>query len=137
MMKYAILLLALGCASAQAATITVNVGKVKVAKGDIRASLCENEAAYKADKCGADIVMKAIAGTTTLRFENVKPGTYAIQLFHDKNSNGDMDYNFVGYPKEGYGLSNNIKPGLSKPGFKPVSFIVENTDVTQSINLIN
>jgi uncharacterized protein (DUF2141 family) len=137
MKKYAILALALSCASAQAATITVNVGKVKIAKGDIRASLCESEAAYKADKCGADIVVKAIAGTTVVRFENVKSGTYGIQLFHDKNSNGDMDYNFVGYPKEGYGLSNNIKPKLSKPGFKAVSFIVGETDIIQSIELIN
>jgi uncharacterized protein (DUF2141 family) len=121
----------------QAATITVNVNKVKSAQGDIRASLCENEAAYIADKCIKDIVIKAQKGTNQLVFQNIAPGIYGIQLFHDKNGNGDMDFNFLGIPKEGYGLSNNIKPKLSAPPFKKIAFTVTDSNVVQSIDLIN
>jgi uncharacterized protein (DUF2141 family) len=121
----------------QAATVIVQVNKVKSAQGDIRASLCETEAAYKADKCIKEIVLKAEKGTTQLVFENVTPGTYGIQLMHDKNANGDMDYNFLGIPKEGYGFSNNAKPRLSQPSFQRISFTVTDATVTQSIDLIH
>jgi uncharacterized protein (DUF2141 family) len=120
----------------QAATVTVTVNRVKVAKGDIRASLCENEVAYKADKCTRELIVNALKGSTQLRFENVPAGTYAIQLMHDKNGNGEMDY-FLMIPKEGYGFSNNIKPKLSLPSFAKTSFTVAVEDVTQSIDLIN
>jgi uncharacterized protein (DUF2141 family) len=124
-------------AFARAAIVIVYVNKVKLAQGNIRASLCENEAAYKADKCIADSVVKAQKGTTKLIFENVVPGTYGIQLIHDKNSNGEMDFNFLGIPKEGYGFSNNAKPTLSAPSFKKIGFAVDTTDISQSINLIH
>ncbi len=124
-------------AATWAATVTVNINKVKVAKGDIRASLCDTEATYKGDKCAMESIVKAQSGTTQLRFENVKPGTYAFHLMHDKNSNGEMDFNAFGIPKEGYGFSNNVKPGLSMPAFKKVAFVVAEQDVTQNVDLIN
>jgi uncharacterized protein (DUF2141 family) len=132
-----ILLMMMLVLPAQAATVIVQVNKVKSAQGDIRASLCETEVAYKADKCIKEIVLKAQKGTTQLVFENVTPGTYGIQLMHDKNANGDMDFNFLGIPKEGYGFSNNAKPRLSQPSFQRISFAVGDATVTQSIDLIN
>jgi uncharacterized protein (DUF2141 family) len=136
MIKPTLLILALAI-PAQAATIAVKVNKVKSTQGDIRASLCETEAAYKADTCIKEVVLKAQKGTTELMFENVSPGIYGIQLMHDKNSNGDMDFNFLGIPKEGYGFSNNAKPRFSQPSFKRISFTVTDEGVTQSIDLIN
>jgi uncharacterized protein (DUF2141 family) len=136
MIKSTLLMLAL-VLPAQGATVTVQVHKVKSAQGDIRASLCENETAYKADTCIKEVVLKAEKGTTQLVFENVTPGTYGIQLMHDKNANGDMDFNFLGMPKEGYGFSNNAKPRLSQPSFKKISFNVTDASVTLSIDLIN
>ena len=40
-------------------------------------------------------------------FENLTPTKYAIRYFHDENSNNNLDLNFMGIPKEGYGMSNN------------------------------
>jgi uncharacterized protein (DUF2141 family) len=34
----------------------------------------------------------------------VTPGDYAISVFHDENSNGKLDRNFMGMPKEGVGI---------------------------------
>ncbi len=42
----------------------------------------------------------------TLR--NVKPGTYAVAVFHDLNGNGRLDRNFIGLPSEPYGFSNDV-----------------------------
>jgi len=40
-------------------------------------------------------------------FKNVKTAKYAIQYFHDENSNKEIDKNKIGIPKEGVGFSNN------------------------------
>lgn len=45
--------------------------------------------------------------TATLVFDNVPYGTYALTVHHDENMNGKMDRNFIGYPKESFGVSNN------------------------------
>jgi uncharacterized protein (DUF2141 family) len=42
-------------------------------------------------------------------FSGIQPGTYAVAVFHDENSNGKLDTNFLGIPREGVGASNNAK----------------------------
>ncbi len=65
--------------------------------------------------------------------KNITPGTYAITLLDDTNSNGKMDYTFLGMPKEGFGFSNDARPKLLKsPDFESCSF-----EVTQGINRIS
>ena len=120
-----------------AASVIVTVGNVRVASGDVRASLCADEASYKADECPRDAIARAHKGSTDLRFDNVPPGTYAIQLFHDKNGNGKMDFNFLGIPREGFGFSNNAKPGFSAPKFAKVAFAVGDADVHLNIDLLH
>ena len=54
---------------------------------------------------------------------DISPGEYAITLLDDKNMNYDMDTNWVGLPKEGFGFSNNVKPSLAgAPPFKKCTF---------------
>ena len=43
----------------------------------------------------------------TIIFKDLKAGTYAIRCFHDGNNNGELDTNFIGIPKEGFGFSND------------------------------
>ncbi len=137
MIKVLCVLLLLLAYPAQAASLFITVNKVKKAEGDIRASLCENETAYKADTCKGEAIVKAQKGQTVLHFQNVAPGTYGLQLMHDKNSNGEMDFNFLGIPKEGYGFSNNARPRFSAPPFKKIAFQVRQEDMQLSIDLIN
>ena len=49
-------------------------------------------------------------------------GEYAISIIHDKNSNGRLDTNFIGIPKEPFGFSNNPKLRLGPPSFSDVKF---------------
>jgi len=58
--------------------------------------------------------------------KNIVPGTYAITLLDDTNSNEKMDYTFLGMPKEGFGFSNDARPKLFRsPDFKSCSFRVD------------
>ncbi|MBC7407411.1 MAG: DUF2141 domain-containing protein [Arcicella sp.] len=42
-------------------------------------------------------------------------GTYAIIILHDENGHKKMDTNFLGIPKEGYAVSNNVRRSLIDP----------------------
>ena len=52
--------------------------------------------------------LKATAGRSSSGSENVKPGNYAIAVFHDLNGNGKLDRNLIGLPSEPYGFSNDV-----------------------------
>jgi uncharacterized protein (DUF2141 family) len=71
----------------------------------------------------------------TVVFENVAPGTYAASVTHDENGNGKMDTGFMGKPKEGYGVSNNVKHKMSAPSFDECKFTVDAAGKTVDIQL--
>ena len=52
---------------------------------------------------------------------DIPPGTYAVKLHIDENENGKLDTNFLGIPKEQYGISNNAL----FLNFKAASFIID------------
>jgi uncharacterized protein (DUF2141 family) len=65
----------------------------------------------------------AIGTGDTLRFSDVPPGRYAVQLFVDNNGNGKLDTSDkLGIPREPVGFSNNPslfegQPSPGKAGF--------------------
>jgi uncharacterized protein (DUF2141 family) len=73
---------------------------------------------------------KALAHSTSLisnrhaicEFAGVAPGTYAVSVFHDEDSNGKLDTNFMGVPREGVGASNDAKGHLGPPKFNAAAF---------------
>ncbi len=58
----------------------------------------------------------------SIRITDLAKGTYAIGICHDINSNQRMDKNFLGFPLEPYGFSNNVKAYTSEPSFKDAQF---------------
>ncbi len=61
-------------------------------------------------------------GTASMTFNDIPFGSYAIKTFHDENSNGKLDTNFVGFPKEGFGFSNNAMGKFGPPTFEQAKF---------------
>ena len=55
-------------------------------------------------------------------FSGVAPGTYDVSVFHDENSNGKLDANFMGIPREGVGASNDARGPLGPPKFDAAAF---------------
>ncbi len=58
----------------------------------------------------------------TKDFYGLKPGTYAVTLFEDKNSDSKLNTNFFGIPSEGFGISNNPRAKTRPPKFTEASF---------------
>jgi uncharacterized protein (DUF2141 family) len=54
-----------------------------------------------------DTTVKILDHKCIIVFKDVKNGQYAIRYFHDENSDEEMDSNFLGIPKEGFGFSND------------------------------
>lgn len=60
-----------------------------------------------------------------LNLSGLSKGKYAVQLYHDENSNGKMDFNMLGIPKEGYGFSNDARGFMSEPAFGKQLFLLD------------
>ncbi len=48
---------------------------------------------------------------------SLDPGVYGMALLDDENDNGRMEYSRLGLPKEGFGFSNYIHKGATRPSF--------------------
>lgn len=81
------------------------------------------------------IAMRASVGTQSVVFTDLKPGAYAVIVFHDKNDVGKLTENWLGKPTECYGFSNNTEGFLSAPSFKDVSVLVGNYNLSIVITL--
>ena len=61
-------------------------------------------------------------GSTMLAVAGLPPGTYAVVVLHDENQNMKLDRNWMGVPKEQWGMSENPHVGLSAPHFAQAEF---------------
>ena len=104
--------------------IHVAIDGLRTDKGQVICSLYSSAEGFpKNDK-------KAIARRTApianrhgdCEFVGIQPGTYAVSVFHDENSNGRLDTNFLGIPREGVGASNGAKGHFGPPSFHDASF---------------
>jgi uncharacterized protein (DUF2141 family) len=120
--------------SAQAADLTVNITQIKSAKGKIMFALFSKADGFPDTHQKAFQLKEApsVKGTTSVTFENLPAGSYALAVFHDENSDGKLNTNMVGIPRESYGFSNNARSAFSAPSFKDASF---KHDKAQSISI--
>ena len=79
-------------------------------------------------------VKAAIAGLTVV-FDDIEAGTYAAGAYHDENNNGRLDTNILGYPVEGYALSNGIRALVTRPRFADAAFPVGNGETYLTLNV--
>jgi len=126
-----------GFASAQF-TITVTITGLKNAQGQICGRIYTNNIGFPIEKGQSKyelIYPLSAAGlknnTFTLYFTNLTPGTYAVSVLHDENSNGVFDTTFFGMPAEGSGTSMNIRPRFSPPRFPDSIFTITNHSAIQ------
>ncbi len=75
-------------------------------------------------------------GTARITFENILPGSYAISCFHDKNGNGQMDFEPTGRPIESYGVSNNKMDQNGPPQWNDAKFELTGSPMKFNIRLI-
>lgn len=104
--------------------IHVEIDGLRNDKGQVVCSLFSSAADFPkhADKAVAHAQSSISSQRAVCEFPGVAPATYAISVFHDENSNGKMDTNFMGIPREGVGASNNAKGHFGPPKFDAAAF---------------
>ena len=69
-------------------------------------------------------------------FEASPPGTYALAVIQDENSNGKLDTNLLGIPTEGYGFFKRCHGlVLGTPLFSDASFSYNEQSLDMTITL--
>jgi uncharacterized protein (DUF2141 family) len=106
--------------------LSVSVEQVKSSAGFITLTLYPDDQARFLKPMGSLYVVKvpARAGVTQTCLFVPSPGSYGLALYHDANSNGKIDRNGLGIPKEGFGFSNNPRILFSAPKLKSVRLTV-------------
>jgi uncharacterized protein (DUF2141 family) len=133
----ALVLFSAGANGARGADLEVVVTNIQVAKGFVRLGLYNDPEKFPKRSGtidGGDVAVKG--NTATYTFRNLKPGSYAIAIYHDVNANKRFDKT-LGIPTEGFGFSNNARPRLSAPSFKRAAVTLKAPRTKITIRLLH
>ncbi len=109
------------------ADIQAAVEGLNSAKGHVICGIFQSADGFPKDtqKTVKLVTVPASQAGVRCTFTDVAAGTYAISVFHDENDDGVLNTNFLGMPREGYGVSNNHTYAAHAPGFEESRFTVD------------
>ena len=125
-------LVAIGSASAAASpqsALVVRVTNVRNSRGEVHVDVCPQTAFLK-DDCPYAGAAPAHVGVTQVLVRGVPPGRYAVQTFHDENSNHKVDRALFGIPREGVGFSRDAPIRLGPPRWADAVFAYDGGEQT-------
>ncbi len=107
-------------------TLTIQVDNAESNEGYVLFMLFQGEDGFpnSPEKALAYDGTRLSNNTATIVFKDLEPGEYAVAVLHDENSNGKMDTNMIGIPREAYGASNDAKATFGPPKFADAKFSI-------------
>lgn len=139
-MRKLLLLLSIGillAAKEPSAKLKLEITNVKAAKGKIWIALTQTPGKMVDRKPEYYQVLDVTAVGKSQTVFDLPTGRYAIAVYHDLNSNGKLDKNLLGIPKEPYGFSNDFRPMFSPPDFEDCAITVPISGASVTIKLTN
>lgn len=121
----------------QPAQIHVDIVGLRNNKGHVLCFLFSSAIGFpkKDDKAVAHYTAAISNREASCEFSGIAPGTYAVSAFHDENSNGKLDANFMGIPREGVAASNDARGSFGPPKFDEAAFQVSGAQVNLRITI--
>lgn len=95
-------------ADTKGSSLTVSVNKLRNSNGNVLFALYNTEDAFPDEhykKYYKILRGKIENGSSLVKFENLPPGKYAVNILHDENKDGKIQRRFI-LPLEGIGFSN-------------------------------
>lgn len=121
-----------------ASNVDVTVNKVRPGKGLVHIALV-NKAQFlmrkKLKKPLQKGIVKPLDKSVQYEFKNVAPGDYAVQVLQDFDEDGYMTDNWLGLPKEPWGMSNNPPIGFGGPKWERAKFTVTDSSEVVKVSL--
>ena len=112
--------------------LTIEIQNIEVTEGNIRIGVFNTSEKFLTQGSTFKNYIIAVNNTTeTIIIDDLPKGEYAFFLYHDKNSDGKLNQNFIGIPKEPFAFSNNVKPKFAKPTFEECKFSLAKDRIMQ------
>jgi uncharacterized protein (DUF2141 family) len=139
-MKYIILFVSLyfaHFAKAQNGTLTIDVSHIQHRDGNVKA-IIQNRSNFLTPQYVACIEVIPTGNSVQMVFKDLPVGDYSVAIYHDLNANNLFDRNWIGYPKEPFAVSNNLRPyKLLYPSFDAAKITLSEKGSLVVINLLN
>jgi uncharacterized protein (DUF2141 family) len=93
-----------------AATLEVALDGLDGRNGKVRVAVIADEAGWNHSREPAAVQLLEpgeMPAPLRVRFDDLAPGRYAVEAYHDVNANGRLDANLLRIPKEPVGASRN------------------------------
>ena len=121
-----------------AADLTVTVTGIRNADGLVQVCLFARREGFPDCAGDASVLRRRIPATpgqVQAQFNGLRPGTYAVSVFHDEKQTGRIETNFLGIPRSGLGASNDPQPRFGAPTFEAAAFIVPDRAVGVTLRM--
>jgi uncharacterized protein (DUF2141 family) len=117
--------------------LVVNVSGMKNSNGKVNFALYNSESSFnQPNQACREIFSNAVTGNMSFVLDSLPAGEYSFAVFHDENSNSQIDQNWLGIPSEGFAFSNNSMGSFGPPSYNQAKFTVApKSIVTQNISL--
>ena len=117
--------------------IVMRAGALTTNDGFVYCDLYDKEQGFPDEpkRAVARVKVRPVERKITCVFPGVKPGRYAVALWHDVDGDGEFDTNWLGIPTEPVGVSNNAKGTFGPPSFEDAAFDYKPPLVQQDIRM--
>lgn len=103
--------------------LTVKVTGIRNSDGYFMVSLWDKPDGFPDDQFTKELIYKEVKSPTfSFTIKGLPYGNYALAALHDENKDGEMEYNWVGMPKEGFAFSRNYNVTLRAPKWEESVF---------------
>jgi uncharacterized protein (DUF2141 family) len=120
--------------TAENVRVTIDITHVTVNDGKVFLAIFSNADEFRREE--PPFVFELESTSTVLSQEvQLPPGEYVISAFQDRNGNNDLDFNFLGVPREPVGISNYYGSGFPSRNFDRQKIPINSTTERVSIRL--
>jgi len=120
----------------ETANLQVTVSGVTPAKGQVIVSLFDEKKAWLKKPSLVLTENAKDSDSVDVIFSSLGVGLYAVSVFYDQDSDGELDTGVFRIPKEPVGFSNNARRKFGPAKWSQTSFRLEQ-DMEMTINVIN
>lgn len=117
--------------------VELTITGIRSSEGKIRIGLFKDDQTFQKETAAQNFEFEKTGlknGEMTVQLE-LEPGIIGLSLLDDENDDSEMNYNFFGLPKEGFGFSNYYHSGFTKPVFDDFDFELNKPDQRVEIKI--
>jgi uncharacterized protein (DUF2141 family) len=119
------------------ADIQVIVKPLRNTEGQLRLSLYGSKKGFPKDPEHAlrVVAVPILDEIVEVRLDSIPAGRYAVSVFHDGDDDAKMATDWLGRPREGWGVSNDARRTFGAPYYDDAAFVLAGKDVTVEITI--